>query len=108
MSFRTIGELCRDVIAEAELAARGHDGGHKLTAGCPSGGADNPPIAVTAGGQTGGDILPVGEVAPAKLKLVADTGRRSAILPPRKGHFAPALRRPVLVVVGGQDFTVSW
>jgi hypothetical protein len=45
MSFKSIGELCRDVIAEAELAARGQNGGHKLKSGGRSAGrrSDQPP-----------------------------------------------------------------
>jgi hypothetical protein len=99
MSFKSIGELCRDVIAEAELAARGHNGGHKLKSGGRSAGrgSDQPPTLYAdapapsgsseVDGKHGDAARPVGSTKPNVLS----------------GQFqpSPARGRPVLAVIQG-------
>lgn len=94
MSFRQIGELCRDVIAEAELAARGQNVGHEQESG-PSG--MKPAVTATQGGYRSRGPS---EADGTKLVLIkTDIGMPSVQKrrPTRKGYAIPPLGRPMLV-----------
>jgi hypothetical protein len=92
MSFKSIGELCRDVIAEAELAARGHNGGHEQKGGARLS------SAVTAKREEEAPRGPSTGADGTKLRLVVDNGWRRDYRRP-KGSPSPALRHPLLMLV---------
>jgi hypothetical protein len=124
MSFKSIGELCRDVIAEAELAARASKSRKNLgsaplweegesEAPLPSlevapanrvKGRGAKPRQVQNRGwarsREGDDARTVN--APA-LVLVVDNGMRGVHRRPYGASPASAPRSPLLMLVGGRD-----
>ena len=121
MSFRSIGELSRNVIAEADLrAARQATAANE--SGAPSvGRTDGAPDAQASGGDEASELRKdrgrapavegrVGRYqrrnvklmsTPAHLVLVVSNGWRRDNRRQHGAHPAPALRRPLLIAVGG-------
>lgn len=122
LAFRSIGSLATDVLRKAELAARGHDGAHKLGSGLTGEEPANPletldsregpernvnEVVPPRGDETGPVVLggirqrtlPVAK-RPVVLTLVS-TDMRSVNRP--YGFPRPTLRRPVLIVDNGHE-----
>jgi hypothetical protein len=124
MSFKSIGELCRDVIAEAELAARASKSRKNLgsaplweegesEAPLPSlevapanrvkGRGAKPRQVQNRGVARAREEDDTRSVVPPALVLVVDNGMRGVHRRPYGASPASAPRSPLLMLVGGRD-----